>query len=162
MLKVGIIGASGYTGAETVKEFQVITNNYSAEYRSAAGAIVSAVTKSGTNNFHGSLFEFLRNDNFDATERLAGRKPDDLRQEEPRQDLLSVLEADDVADPGEAERDHAAGGGAGDDAGDRYLVERRRQRGLVDQRSRAALCWYVAARRCVGRQDLGPARLVRA
>jgi len=58
---------SGYTGAETVKEFQVITNNYSAEYRSAAGAIVSAVTKSGTNDFHGSLFEFLRNDNLDAT-----------------------------------------------------------------------------------------------
>ncbi|MBI4479167.1 MAG: TonB-dependent receptor [Acidobacteria bacterium] len=60
-------GASGaYTGAETVKEFQIITNNYSAEYRSTAGAIVSAVTKSGTNSFHGSLFEFLRNDNLDA------------------------------------------------------------------------------------------------
>ena len=55
-----------YAGAETVKEFQVITNNYSAEYQSAAGAIVSAVTKSGTNSFHGSLFEFLRNDNLDA------------------------------------------------------------------------------------------------
>jgi hypothetical protein len=36
--------------AETIKEFQIITNNYSAEYRSQAGAIVSAVTKSGTNN----------------------------------------------------------------------------------------------------------------
>lgn len=60
-------GASGaYSGAETVKEFQVITNNYSAEYRSQAGAIISAVTKSGTNAFHGSVFEFLRNDNFDA------------------------------------------------------------------------------------------------
>ncbi|MSO20661.1 MAG: hypothetical protein EXQ56_09410 [Acidobacteria bacterium] len=58
---------SGYAGAETVKEFLVITNNYSAEYKSAAGAIVSAVTKSGTNEFHGSLFEFLRNDNVDAT-----------------------------------------------------------------------------------------------
>ena len=61
-------GASGaYSGAETVKEFQIITNNYSAEYRSQAGAIISAVTKSGTNAFHGSVFEFLRNDNFDAT-----------------------------------------------------------------------------------------------
>src|SRR5437867_5364400 len=57
---------TGYTGAETVKESQVITNNYSAEYQSKPGAIVSAVTKSGTNLFHGSLFEFLRNDNFDA------------------------------------------------------------------------------------------------
>lgn len=60
-------GASGaYSGAETVKEFQIITNNYSAEYRSQAGAIVSAVTKSGTNALHGSAFEFIRNDNFDA------------------------------------------------------------------------------------------------
>src|SRR5438876_10615387 len=57
---------TGYVGAETVKEFQVITNNYSAEYQSKPGAIVSAVTKSGTNSFHGSLFEFLRNDNVDA------------------------------------------------------------------------------------------------
>lgn len=60
-------GASGsYIGAETVKEYQVVTNNYSAEYQSAAGAIVSAVTKSGTNEFHGSGFWTLRNDNLDA------------------------------------------------------------------------------------------------
>ena len=59
--------ASGQlAGAETIREFQIITNNYSAEYRSQAGAIVSAVTKSGTNNLHGSLYEFLRNDALDA------------------------------------------------------------------------------------------------
>ncbi len=59
--------ASGQmAGAETIKEFQIITNNYSAEYRSQAGAIVSAVTKSGANNLHGSLYEFLRNDALDA------------------------------------------------------------------------------------------------
>ena len=62
-------GASGaYIGAETVKEFQIVTNNYSAEYRSQAGAIVSAVTKSGTNALHGSLFETIRNDNVDAAQ----------------------------------------------------------------------------------------------
>ncbi len=56
-------GSSGsYIGVDTVKELQIITNNYSAEYRSAAGAIISVVTKSGTNEFHGSAFEFLRND----------------------------------------------------------------------------------------------------
>jgi hypothetical protein len=60
-------GASGaYTGAETVKEFQIITNNYSAEYQSTAGGIVSAVTKSGTNTIHGSGFWTMRNDNLDA------------------------------------------------------------------------------------------------
>src|SRR3989338_3623854 len=61
-------GASGsYIGAETVKEYQVVTNNYSAEYQSAAGAIVSAGTKSGTNTLHGSAFWTLRNDNVDAS-----------------------------------------------------------------------------------------------
>lgn len=56
-------GASGaLMGAETVDEIQIVTNNYSAEYRSAAGGIVSAVTKSGTNTLHGSVFEFFRSD----------------------------------------------------------------------------------------------------
>ncbi|MGH9786029.1 MAG: TonB-dependent receptor domain-containing protein, partial [Terriglobia bacterium] len=60
-------GVSGnYIGAETVQEFQIVTNNYSAEYKSVAGAIVSAITKSGTNTFHGSGFWTLRNDNVDA------------------------------------------------------------------------------------------------
>jgi len=59
--------SGAYEGAETVQEFQIITNNYSAEYPSKPGAIVSAVTKSGTNSFHGSLYEFLRNDNLDAS-----------------------------------------------------------------------------------------------
>jgi len=77
---------TGYSGAETVKEFQVITNNYSAEYPSVAGAIVSAVTKSGTNSFHGSVFEFLRNDNMDAAKweanaRGGGIKPEFRRNQ---------------------------------------------------------------------------------
>jgi hypothetical protein len=60
-------GSSGaLMGAETVQEIQIVTNNYSAEYRSAAGGIVSAVTKSGTNTFTGSVFEFYRNDALDA------------------------------------------------------------------------------------------------
>jgi hypothetical protein len=60
-------GASGaYLGADTVKEFQIITNNYSAEYQSAAGAIVSAVTKSGTNSLHGTGFWLTRNSAMDS------------------------------------------------------------------------------------------------
>jgi len=61
-------GAAGSMfGVETVKEFQVITNNYSAEYGRFSGGLMSMVTKSGTNAFHGSLFYFHRNDNLDAT-----------------------------------------------------------------------------------------------
>ena len=79
-------GAAGnYSGAETVKEFQVITNNYSAEYASKPGAIISAVTKSGTNAFHGSLFEYLRNDNLDASKwednALGNEKPEFKRNQ---------------------------------------------------------------------------------
>lgn len=60
-------GVSGsYMGSETIKEIQIVTNNYSAEYRSAAGGIVSAITKSGTNSLHGSVFEFFRNHSLNA------------------------------------------------------------------------------------------------
>ncbi|MGH9845066.1 MAG: TonB-dependent receptor domain-containing protein, partial [Blastocatellia bacterium] len=53
-------------GVETVKEFRVLTNTYSAEYGRVSGGVFVAVTKSGSNDFRGSAFEFLRNDNLDA------------------------------------------------------------------------------------------------
>jgi hypothetical protein len=53
-------------GVETVQEFRVITNAYDAEYGRHTGGVITAVTKSGTNQFHGSLFEFLRNSSLDA------------------------------------------------------------------------------------------------
>src|SRR5574341_101921 len=46
---------------DAVAEFQIITNNYSAQYGRNQGAVVNIVTKSGTNNFHGTAFEFHRN-----------------------------------------------------------------------------------------------------
>ncbi len=55
-----------YVGAETVQEFQIVTNNYSAEYRSQPGGIISAVTKSGTNSLRGSAFWTHRNDSLDS------------------------------------------------------------------------------------------------
>lgn len=53
-------------GIDTLEEFRVNTNSYSAAYGRSAGGIISAVTKSGTNRLHGSLFEFARNSTFDA------------------------------------------------------------------------------------------------
>ncbi|RPJ59432.1 MAG: TonB-dependent receptor [Acidobacteria bacterium] len=46
---------------DAIQEFRVITNNYDAEYGRTAGAVVNVVTRSGSNSFHGSLFEFHRN-----------------------------------------------------------------------------------------------------
>lgn len=53
-------------GVEAIREFQVLTNSFSAEYGRHTGAVVNAATKSGTNNFRGSLFEFHRNEALDA------------------------------------------------------------------------------------------------
>jgi len=53
-------------GVDAVKEFSVQTHDYSAEFGRAAGGVISAVTKSGTNSLHGTMFEFLRDSKFDA------------------------------------------------------------------------------------------------
>ncbi|HYW66508.1 MAG TPA: carboxypeptidase-like regulatory domain-containing protein, partial [Candidatus Dormibacteraeota bacterium] len=51
---------------DSIQEFKVLTYNYSAEYGTRAGPTVLVTSKSGTNDFHGSLFEFLRNTDLDA------------------------------------------------------------------------------------------------
>ncbi len=60
-------GASGQSrGIDAVREFNVLTDTYNAQYGKRAGAQVSVATQSGTNALHGSLFEFLRNSALDA------------------------------------------------------------------------------------------------
>ena len=60
-------GVSGsFVGAESVQEFKIERNSYSAQYGGAAGGVINVVSKGGTNNFHGSVYEFVRNDNLDA------------------------------------------------------------------------------------------------
>ncbi len=51
---------------DAVEEFRVVTNSYSAEYGRFAGGVINILTKSGTNQYHGSLFEFFRNNDLNA------------------------------------------------------------------------------------------------
>src|SRR5437867_914573 len=59
-----VLGAN--LGVDAIQEFTVLTSNYSAEYGFTSGGVINAITRSGSNTFHGSVFDFLRNDHLDA------------------------------------------------------------------------------------------------
>jgi hypothetical protein len=60
------LGTGMVPNLDSIEEFRLITNSFDAEYGKFSGAVVNAITKSGTNSFHGDAFEFLRNDKLDA------------------------------------------------------------------------------------------------
>ena len=60
------MGTAIVPNLDSIAEFRILTNNFDAEYGNYAGGQVNAITKSGTNAFHGSAFDFLRNTDLDA------------------------------------------------------------------------------------------------
>lgn len=76
--RIGSGRAPSQFSIDTVKEFQVNQNGFSAEFGRAAGAVINVVTKSGTNRFTGSLFEYFRD------ESLNARNPNLVAQNRPR------------------------------------------------------------------------------
>lgn len=64
---------------ENVQEFRVDSSNYPAEYGTGTGGQISFITKSGTNTLHGSIFEYIRNDDLDARNFFSGAQKDKLR-----------------------------------------------------------------------------------
>lgn len=71
--------AGGVPSPDALQEFRILTNAYSAEYGRGGGAIVNILTRNGTNNFHGSVYNYLRNDIFDARNFFSADVPK-LRQ----------------------------------------------------------------------------------
>jgi hypothetical protein len=68
---------------DSVAEFRILTSNYTAEYGRNGAGVISVVTKSGTNSYHGSAFEFLRNGDLDANtffNKVDGLPRDDLKR----------------------------------------------------------------------------------
>ncbi len=62
----GAMGTAIIPNLDSIAEFRILTNDFDAEYGNYAGGQINAITKSGTNDFHGDLFEFLRNTDLDA------------------------------------------------------------------------------------------------
>ena len=62
----GFGGTAAIPNLDSIAEFRILTNNFDAEYGNYAGGQINVVTKSGSNQVHGNLFEFLRNTDFDA------------------------------------------------------------------------------------------------
>jgi hypothetical protein len=67
-------------GMDTIREFRVETNSYSAEYGRTMGGQINVLTKSGTNDLHGTLFHYLRNDNLDARNFFDPAKQPEFRR----------------------------------------------------------------------------------
>jgi hypothetical protein len=80
---IGRNGIALTPSVDAVEEFKVKTSTFSAEFGHSAGAVVNATIKSGTNQFHGTAFEFLRNDDLDANnffENAAGQQREPFHQ----------------------------------------------------------------------------------
>jgi len=66
---------------DSIQEFRVLSNTFDAEYGRNSGAVINVVTKSGTNAWHGSAYEFLRNQLFNSRGYLDSRRPDDKQNQ---------------------------------------------------------------------------------
>ena len=64
--ELGFSGAGAIPNLDSLAEFRILTNNFDAEYGNYSGGLINVVTKTGGNDYHGNVFEFLRNTDFDA------------------------------------------------------------------------------------------------
>lgn len=69
-------GASVIPSLDSIEEFRIVTNSFDAEYGRFGGAIVNVITKSGSNAFHGSVYEFVRNEDFNGKNYFSHNQTD--------------------------------------------------------------------------------------
>jgi hypothetical protein len=81
------LGAGLVPNLDSVAEFRLITNSFDAEYGKFSGAVMNAITKSGSNGIHGDVFEFIRNDKFDANKFFDNQAPPGPNGKAPRAEL---------------------------------------------------------------------------
>lgn len=84
----------GSLGVDAIQEFAVQTSNYSAEFGRTSGGVVSAVSRSGTNRFHGSAYEFLRNSALDARNYFDTAQKPEFRQNQFGLDVGGPIQRD--------------------------------------------------------------------
>src|SRR5439155_21169629 len=77
---MGYNGVAVIPPVDAVQEFNVLTNSMSARYGRTGGGLITAVTKSGTNDLHGTGWELLRNDELDANDFFANRSGANLQE----------------------------------------------------------------------------------
>ena len=87
---VAFVANGGIGSVEMYGEFKVLTSNFSAEYGRSGGGIEVFVTKSGTNDLHGTMFDFLRNDKFDAAGWSVNQRTPFLGKSKVRQNEFGV------------------------------------------------------------------------
>jgi Carboxypeptidase regulatory-like domain/TonB dependent receptor-like, beta-barrel len=74
----GFTGISVFPSVDAIDEYKVMGANYSAEFGRSLGSVLNVIYKSGTNQFHGSAYEFLRNSVFDANNFFSNRRGEEL------------------------------------------------------------------------------------
>ncbi len=75
--EIGYSGSGAIPNLDSIAEFRILTNNFDAEYGNYSGGQINVITKSGQNQWHGNIFEFLRNTKLDAAnyfQRWSARK----------------------------------------------------------------------------------------
>ena len=99
-------GAYGYFTSEPIREFQVITNRFSAEHGRSLSGVINAITKSGTNEFHGSAYVYARDEALDGRRFVFDPEILDFEREEEKEEFSQQQMGASIGGPIVRDRTH--------------------------------------------------------